>query len=274
MTIFVTGEYYICYSNPMPETALTSNVISRGLYTRSIGKKVLVFSTVPSTMDIARQEALNKTPEGTAIIAEQQTEGRGRLKRTWQTPKGNIAVSIILYPPREYMNSLIMLTSLAVLTSIHKITNLTCHLKWPNDVLINNKKVCGILIETKTQIDKLDYAILGIGINVNMRMTEYPEIQSTATSLADELGKPVSRTRLLRQLFVELERFYLGMLSGKSLFSEWQQNLTTIGKSVRVQSNDTIYDGIAESVSEDGTLYLRCDDGSLRKITIGDVSLR
>jgi BirA family biotin operon repressor/biotin-[acetyl-CoA-carboxylase] ligase len=262
------------YSNFMSEKPLTPTLITRRLNTRCIGQRLLVFPAVSSTMDIARQEALNKTPEGTAIIAEQQTAGRGRLKRVWQTPEGNIAVSIILYPPREHIHSLIMLASLAVLNSIQKTIKLTCRLKWPNDVLIGDKKVCGILIETKTQVDRLDYAILGIGINVNMRLAEYPELQSIATSLVDELGKPVSRVRLLRQLFTELEKLYLGMLSGKSLFPEWHHNLATIGKQVRVQSGDTVYEGIAESVNEDGSLILRCDGGSFMKITIGDVSLR
>ncbi|HEX9896665.1 MAG TPA: biotin--[acetyl-CoA-carboxylase] ligase [Dehalococcoidales bacterium] len=258
----------------MPEKPLTPTLIKRGLKTRYIGQRILVFPTVSSTMDIARKEAIGKAPEGTAIIAERQTAGRGRLKRTWHTPEGNIAVSVILYPPREYYQSLIMLASLAVLNSIRDTTGLACQLKWPNDVLIRNKKVCGILTETKTQVGRLDYAILGIGINVNMRMIEYPELQSTATSLVEELGKPVSRARLLRQLFTELERLYLGMRSGKPLFPEWRRNLTTIGKLVRVQSDDTIYEGTADSVGEDGCLILRRDDGSLMKITIGDVSLR
>jgi len=262
------------YSIFMPEKPLSPDLIARGLNTHCIGQRILVFSSIPSTMDIARKEALNNTSEGTAIIAERQTAGRGRLKRTWQTPEGNIAVSIILYPPREHLHSLIMLASLAVLKSVQRTTKLTCRLKWPNDVLINNKKVCGILIETKTQVDRLDYAIFGIGINVNMKVKDYPELRSTATSLSDELGKSVSRARLLRQLFIELESLYTDILSGKSLFPEWRDNLGTIGKSVRIQSGDTAYEGTAESVGEDGCLILRRDDGALTKVTIGDVSLR
>lgn len=258
----------------MPEISLTSDTITRGLYTRNIGKRVLVFSKVSSTMDIARQEVLKNTPEGTVIVAEQQTKGRGRLKRMWQTPKGNIAVSVVLYPPREYMYSLIMLASLAVLNSIQKVTKLTCHLKWPNDVLIHGKKACGILIETKAQIDRLDYAILGIGINVNMKIQKYPELQNVATSLSEELGQAISRVQLLRQLFIELDRLYNDMLSGVSLFPEWQSNLTTTGKQVMVQSSDNTIEGIAESVNIDGSLNLRRSDGILQRIIIGDISLR
>lgn len=258
----------------MLEKLMTASSIKRGLNTNCIGQRILIFPSVSSTMDIARQEALNKTPEGTAIIAEQQTSGHGRLKRSWQTPEGNVAVSVILYPPREQMHSLIMLAGLAVLNSIHATTRLVCCLKWPNDILIHNKKVCGILIETKTKLNILDYAILGIGINVNMRLAEYPVLQPTATSLVDELGKPVSRVRLLRQLFIELDKLYFDMRSGKSLYPEWRKNLVTIGKAVQVQSDDIIYAGVAESVNKDGSLMLRLDDDSLIKITIGDVSLR
>jgi len=225
-------------------------------------------------MDVARQEAIKQVPEGTAVIAERQTAGRGRLKRTWFTTEGNIAVSIIIYPPKEYLQSLIMLASLAVLNSIRTLTGIECHLKWPNDVLIGEKKVCGILIETKTQIDRLEYAILGIGINVNMKPAEHPELISLATSLSVETDKPISRTRLLRLLFTELERLYLGMLSGKSLYSDWSSNLNTIGKAVRVQSGETVLEGTAESVKEDGSLILRLADNSVKRITIGDVTLR
>ncbi|OGN89268.1 MAG: biotin--[acetyl-CoA-carboxylase] ligase [Chloroflexi bacterium RBG_13_46_9] len=258
----------------MHDDSLTRKRISRGLKTRCIGKRLLVFPVLTSTMDIARQEAVKRAPEGTAVIAERQTAGRGRLKRTWLTTEGNIAVSIIIYPPKEYIQSLIMLASLAVLNSIRTLTGIECQLKWPNDVLVGGKKVCGILIETKTQIDCLEYAILGIGINVNMKMAGYPELFSLATSLSEETDKPMSRARLLRLLFTELERLYLGMLSGKSLYDDWSRNLSTVGKAVRVQSGETVLEGTAESVKEDGSLILRLEDNSVKRITIGDVSLR
>jgi BirA family biotin operon repressor/biotin-[acetyl-CoA-carboxylase] ligase len=257
----------------MTDEHLSSASITEGIHTRVIGRRVLIFQTISSTMDIARKEAMGKAPEGTAVVAELQTAGRGRLKRAWLSPEGNIAVSIILYPPRDCRNALIMLASLAVLNTIQAVTGLRCHLKWPNDVLIRGKKVSGILIETKSSPDGLDYAIFGIGINVNMRIAEHPEIKTIATSLADELGNTVSRTILLRHLFTELERLYLGLLSGKSLYDEWQSHLSTVGKRVTVHSADEVLHGTAECVTEDGCLMLRCDDGSLKRITIGDVSL-
>jgi len=258
----------------MRDDSLTPDSITGGLNTEFIGRRMLYYPVISSTMDIARTEALAGAPEGTAIIAEQQSVGRGRLKRRWLTPPGNIAVSVILYPPREYINSLIMLASVSVLQSIRKVTGLECRLKWPNDVLIDRKKVCGILIETKAQVDTLDYAVLGIGINVNMRMSGQPDIEDTATSLGDELRKPVSRTSLLQALFMELENNYLGLKSGKSLYPAWRDNMVTIGKQVILSSGDEELEGFAESAVEDGSLFLRLPDKTLRRITIGDVSLR
>ncbi len=197
-------------------------------------------------MDIARREALKKAPEGTAILAERQTAGRGRLKRPWLTPEGNIAVSVILHPPKAYLPQLIMLSSLAVSNSIKKTTGLKCRLKWPNDVLIGGKKVCGILIETKTKINSVDYAIIGMGINVNMQLVDHAEIGAVGTSLADELGKPLSREKLLKQLFEEMEKLYSMSLAGESLFPRWRDNLITLGKQVKARSGDDIFNFLVE----------------------------
>jgi BirA family biotin operon repressor/biotin-[acetyl-CoA-carboxylase] ligase len=258
----------------MPEEPLNSISITDSLNTRFIGQKTLYYPSLTSTMDIARQQVARKAPEGTAVIADRQTTGRGRLKRNWVSPKGNIAVSIILYPARAYLHSLTILASLAVFHSIETTTGLKCQLKWPNDVLIKGKKVCGILLESQSKTDNVDYATIGIGINVNMRLGDYPEIASIATSLAAELGKEVSRLTLIRNLFVETERLYLKLQSGESLLPEWQEHLITLGKNVRVRSGEDVFEGIAESVAEDGSLLLRCPDGCLMKFMAGDVTLR
>ena len=225
-------------------------------------------------MDIARREALAVAPEGTAVFAEKQTAGRGRLKRQWITPAGNIAVSIILYPHRDHLNSLIMLGSLAVKNVITPLVGADCRIKWPNDIHIGGSKVCGILIETKAHPDRLDYAILGIGINVNMRAKDHPEIASIATSLADATGRSWSRGALLRRLFTELEGLYTRLKAGAPLYPEWCASLSTTGRQVTVQSGDDVSEGVAESVNEDGSLNLRRPDGNLLRVTIGDVSLR
>ncbi len=258
----------------MPEEIISPDTITNNLPTRFIGRNFFSYDSITSTMDGARNEALKHAPEGTAVFAEVQTRGRGRLKREWLTPRGNIAVSIILYPPKVYLNSLIMLSSLAVKQSIEAVTGLKCQLKWPNDVLLNGKKVSGILIETKILPDKVDYVVIGIGINVNLSASEHPGIQAIATSLADELGAPVSRIGLLRRLFIEMENLYTTSLKGSSIFPQWRDNLVTLGKQVRARNGDEIYEGVAEAVNEDGSLMLRQTDGKLFRFTVGDVTLR
>ena len=258
----------------MPDDVMNKSLVTNGLNTRFIGQNVLYYPTTTSTNDIARQQALVKCPEGTAVIAEKQTSGRGRLKREWVTPQGNIAVSVVLYPTRKNLPFLTMLAALAVQYGIQKTTGLKCQLKWPNDVLINGKKVCGILLESQATANSVDYAIIGIGINVNMKLADYPEISAIATSLADETGKDVSRVFLLQNLFVEMEKLYLRLQAGESLLTEWREHLVTLGRSIHVRSGDEVFEGIAEAVAGDGSLMLRCTDGRLIKFTAGDVTLR
>jgi BirA family biotin operon repressor/biotin-[acetyl-CoA-carboxylase] ligase len=225
-------------------------------------------------MDVARRQAQQGATEGTIVIAGEQTAGRGRIKRAWLSPKGSIALSLILYPELGYLSSLIMVASLAVVHSIERVTALKSQIKWPNDVLINGKKVSGTLIESEVKGNQVDYAILGIGINVNLRLSDFPEIPPTATSLSQELGRDVSQLAMIRRLLVELERLYLALPSGDSVYQQWRNNLMTLGKKVRVSSDETTYEGIAESVAQNGSLLLRQPDGSLVKIVAGDVTLR
>jgi BirA family biotin operon repressor/biotin-[acetyl-CoA-carboxylase] ligase len=167
-----------------------------------------------------------------------------------------------------------MLASLAVVESIRTVTGLESGIKWPNDVLINGKKVCGILIESDVRGDRVDYSIVSPGINVNIRLSDFPEIAATATSLADELGREVSCQDVIHHLLVEMERLYLTLRVGGSVFGAWRDNLVMLGKPVQVTEGETLYQGIAESVATDGSLLLRQSDGRQLKIVAGDVSLR
>lgn len=257
----------------MKEAILSAKAITEGLKTRFIGQRLLYYPSLSSTMEVARQVARQGAAEGTVILADEQTAGKGRLKRTWLTPRGNIALSVILYPGISSLPSLIMLASLAVLRSIEPVTGLKPKLKWPNDILVNGKKAAGILIENEIQGNKVT-SIIGIGIDVNLRLADYPEIQAIATSLSDELGREVSRLKLVRYLLVEIESLYLDLSAGRSLFEQWRDNLATLGKKVRVIAEDAVYEGSAESVDKDGSLLLRLSDGSLTRIVAGDVTLR
>jgi BirA family biotin operon repressor/biotin-[acetyl-CoA-carboxylase] ligase len=258
----------------MSSTPLDIAFIKENLRTQFVGQNFLYYHNIPSTMEIARKEALNKCHEGTAVFAELQTAGRGRLKRQWLTPEGNIAVSIIIYPPPELFSSLIMLASVAVVNSIKNTTGIDCTIKWPNDVLIDGKKVCGILIETCRDNKGVCYAILGIGINVGLHAANHPDIKDIAVGLSELPGKPVSREDLLTQLFNEIERLYSELKMGNSLYPLWKNKLGMLDKPVKVHSMDTVLEGIAEDVAEDGSLMLRLNNGELKRITIGDVSLR
>ena len=256
------------------ENSLSPASITSNLETRFIGQRVIYYPRLASTMEVAKQEVQQGATEGTVVIADEQTAGKGRLKRVWLSPKGNIALSIILHPSVAHLPSLIMLASLAVIHSIEAVTGLKSQIKWPNDVLINGRKVCGILIESEVQGNIVNYAIIGIGINVNLRLTDFPEIRLTATSLSDELGKSVACLSVVRYLLVDMERLYLALQAGESIYEEWRDSLVTLGRMVRVESGETTYEGVAESVAKDGSLLLRHSDGSLAKIVTGDATLR
>jgi BirA family biotin operon repressor/biotin-[acetyl-CoA-carboxylase] ligase len=256
------------------EDSLSPATITSNLATRFIGQRVICYPRLTSTNDLAKRRAQQGAREGTVIVAEEQTAGRGRMKRTWLSPRGSIALSIILYPQLAYLPSLIMVASLAVVHGIAKATGLKSQIKWPNDVLVNGKKVCGILIESDVKGSVVDYAIIGIGVNVNLRLSDFPEILPTATSLSHELGRDVSRLDMIRCLLAEVERLYLALPTGQSVYQEWRDNLVTLGKKVQVNSGTTTYKGVAESVASDGSLLLRQSDGSLIKIVAGDVTLR
>lgn len=258
----------------MTKDNLSSASITDNLETCFIGRRVIYYPQITSTMTEAKQEAQRGVAEGTAVIAGEQTGGKGRIKRAWLSPRGSIALSIIVYPDMLYLPLLTMLASMAVVHSIEKVAGLKSQVKWPNDVLISGRKVCGVLVESEVRGSLVDYAVIGIGVNVNFRLSDFPEISSIATSLSDELGRDVSRLDMVRSLLVEIERLYLILRAGGSIYEDWRDSLVTLGKRVRVKSGEIIHEGIAESVAEDGSLLLRQSDGSLTRIVAGDVTLR
>jgi BirA family biotin operon repressor/biotin-[acetyl-CoA-carboxylase] ligase len=246
--------------------------VTRNLGTRVIGQKVIYYPRLDSTMAVARREA-PQAVEGTVIIAGEQTEGMGRVKRRWLSPPGNIAMSIILHPDVSYLPYLVMLASLAVVHSIEAVTTLKPQIKWPNDVLIHGKKVGGILTESRVCKDRVSYAMVGIGINVSLRAADFPDTRGIATSLNEELGRKVSRLAVIRHLLVEMERLYT-LKDGEYICEAWRDKLVTLGKRVCVTSGDSRLEGVAESVDRSGALRLRLADGRLTRIVAGDVSLR
>lgn len=252
---------------------LSSESITHNLGTRFIGQRVIYYPRLSSTMETARREAQQGAAEGTVVIAGEQTAGTGRLKRAWISPEGSVALSIILRPGVACLPSLIMVASLAVVHAIERVTGLKPLVKWPNDILIDGRKVAGILIESRVRGKNVDFSIIGIGINANLRLADFPALHPFAASLSDELGREVSPLSVIRRLLVEIERLYRGLLAGESLYEEWRDSLVTLGKKVRVTSGETIDEGIAESVTRGGSLLLRHSDGSLTEVVAGEATL-
>lgn len=254
---------------------LKVEAISASLRNSTIGHRILYLPVVTSTMDIARQEAERGAAEGTVVAAEEQTAGRGRFGRPWlSSPRQNLAFSVLLYPSRQTCARLSAITPVAILRAIRRVTGLSATLKWPNDVRLGGKKVCGILIEATFQDGQVRHAILGIGINVNFNPAEDPQADFTATSLAAELGKPVSREELLQAILTELSLAYTYPQEWDRVWDDWRSSLETLGKQVQVRWGEHVEEGVAEDVDSEGNLLLRRADGTLITLMAGEVTLQ
>ena len=258
----------------MAESDFSPPAILSGLGTTFVGRIVMYHPHLPSTMDVARQAASEGVAEGAIVLTEEQTAGRGRLGRSWLSPRGSIALSVILRPTLAELAGLNMVAPLAVARCIERVTALKTAIKWPNDVLIRGRKVCGVLLENSVRGDVVDWAIIGIGLNVNLEVSSLPEIADIATSLSAELGRELPRQQLLCSLLEELEWLYLGLKRGEPLHLEWRERLETLGKQVSVSSGEVIREGVAVGVARDGSLLLRRHDGSVETIVAGEVTLR
>lgn len=245
--------------------------LKRRLKTRYVGKTLHYFAVTTSTMDEARKLADAGVPEGTAVIAGKQQAGRGRLGRSWLSPEGGLATSIIFRPALADIRLLPALASVAVFRCLAR-SGVQASIKWPNDVLISGKKVCGILVENMFGAGNLEYSVIGIGINVNFDTTRFPEIAGIATSLSVELGKEISVQEVALQLYTELEDLYGSIAQPDVILAEWANSMDTLGRRVSVNSGGCAIEGIAESVNREGNLILRLDDGTKRQIVAGDVS--
>jgi BirA family transcriptional regulator, biotin operon repressor / biotin---[acetyl-CoA-carboxylase] ligase len=247
--------------------------IQNRLNTRFVGRQLYYYHQLPTTMETAKELVKKGAPEGTVVIAGTQTTGRGRIGRTWLSPEGSLAMSVILMPALNKLPQLVMIASLAVVRAIKQVAGLETHIKWPNDVMIKGKKVCGILIENEVKGGKVNFAVIGIGINVNFNPLDFPEIAAISTSLSHETGAEISNVELIKTLLVELERLYLKAQTGAAVYKEWQKNMDTLGQWIKVQTGKTVEQGKAEEVTENGNLILRRDDGSLAEIVAGDVTV-
>lgn len=252
--------------------------IHDGLGTEFIGRKVYYYEHAISTNETARELADRGCPDGALVIAEEQSGGKGRLGRKWFSPYGKgIWCSIILYPPVNPSDAppLTMLGAVAIARAIRKVVQVEAGIKWPNDILLDGKKICGILSEMNAEIERINYLVIGIGINVNVE--DFPEeLEDNVTSLKIYTGQPVKRTVLLQETLRELEYLYKIWLQNgfQPILRFWKEMCVMLNQMVRVNGIKDIVEGWAEDVDEHGNLILRLGDGSLKGLVAGDVSLQ
>lgn len=252
----------------------TSQTIRAGLPTSVVGHKIYVYQTLTSTMDEALKLARAGADDGTVVIANMQTAGKGRFQRKWLSEPGAcILLSLILKPTVDELPNLNMCISLAILRAIRRYPGVRGTIKWPNDIKVNDLKLCGTLLDSYFNKNKLEFAIVGIGLNVNMDVKKYSEIATLATSLSTVAGEEVSRLKVLHCLLEELDVNYRESKQNVSFFSEWRSHISTIGQQVNVRTAGKTLSGVAEGVNEQGELLLRGNDGLLHNLNSGEVSL-
>lgn len=260
----------------LKEQPLSREGIERALAGVEFVRQVVYLPQVGSTNDVAQALAAEGAPEGTLVIADEQTAGRGRLGRQWVAPAGaNLLLSLLLrpaLPPRQALR-LTMIAGLAAVEAIEQTSGLTARLKWPNDIWLNGKKAGGILAETRLVDEQLEYVIIGLGLNVNADLSAHAQLAGLATSLRMESEQQQDRLLLLRTLVERFADWYGGIRSPR-LREAWAGRLITLGQPVEAHAGRQMVSGLAEAVDEDGALLVRAEDGQLHRLSAGDVSLR
>lgn len=258
---------------------LTLEEIEGYLKTDFIGRKIYYYDSIDSTNDKAKQMAREEL-EGTLVIAEEQIEGKGRLGRQWLSPKAKgIWMSLILKPKLEPYNvgSITLLGAASVYKALEKM-GIESQIKWPNDILINGKKLAGILTEMSAELNMINYLVMGIGINVNLEGEDLPDdLKNSATSLKIEEGEEIDRKILVANILNEFEKLYIPFLNEKSnskAIEICRKNSATIGKEVRIIQGKKERLGKAVDINEKGELLVEFQDGELEKIFAGEVSVR
>ncbi len=251
--------------------------IRRGLKTKSIGRHVTLLPETASTNTIAMDLAAKGAPEGTIVLAEMQTGGKGRLGRRWISPKGNLYLSVILRPaiPTHKAPLITLMGAVAAVSAIRNACGLSASIKWPNDILLSGKKVSGLLTEMSAETDRIRHIVLGIGVNVNMDLAGIPaDIRALTTTLAAEAGAPVNRIDLVRQLLRDIEHWYQAFLRDDTeVRNQWDAFNVTSGNRVVVSGQGVTFSGLAQGIDREGRLKVRLDDGEVRTVAAGDVTI-
>lgn len=273
----VSRKGYKLISSP---DLLTFEEISPYLNTYYIGKQINYFNSIDSTNNEAKKLAASGCSEGTVIISEEQTMGRGRLGRNWVSPKfKGIWMSIVLRPDIDPVNvaKITQIGAAAVLKAI-KEYGIDAYIKWPNDIVLNNKKVCGILTEMSGEINNVNYVVIGIGINVNIDKEDLPkEVKEVATSLKIEEGRNIKRKTLVASVLNNLEELYDEFVKNEDIKTSidiCRENSILIGKTIRIINRSSVIVAEAIDLSDDGKLIVKYEDGSIHEVISGEVSVR
>ncbi|MBO7711683.1 MAG: biotin--[acetyl-CoA-carboxylase] ligase [Lachnospiraceae bacterium] len=253
--------------------------VSSLMETEVIGRDVRYMETIDSTNLYARRLGEDGAAEGVLVVADEQTAGKGRSGRHWTTPPGSaIAMSVLLRPriAPERISMVTLVMGLAVAKAVRELYGLDALIKWPNDVVVNGKKICGILTEMSAELMAVNYIVIGVGINSNMK--EFPEeIRTTATSVALELGQDISRSQLIAEVMKHFETLYRCFLETSDLsriMSDYNAILVNTGRRVRVLEPGNEYSAQALGTDRLGRLLVRTDEGTVREVYAGEVSVR
>jgi BirA family transcriptional regulator, biotin operon repressor / biotin---[acetyl-CoA-carboxylase] ligase len=243
------------------------------LKTRIIGKKILYYNELDSTNTTAYELAHRVKGEGIIILAEKQNKGKGRLSRHWSSPKsGGIYMSVVLRPDITPFHAPIitLMAAVSLAQAIRDTSSVQALIKWPNDIIVKDKKIAGILTEMEAESDRIKFIVLGIGVNVNTRLSELPK---TASSLAHISGGPLSRQALLIALVERLEHNYININKHGFLETrmQWKNLSATLGRRVRANCMNKIIEGTAIDIDTDGALKIRTDNGFHEKVFSGDL---
>jgi BirA family biotin operon repressor/biotin-[acetyl-CoA-carboxylase] ligase len=250
--------------------------IAAGLKVRRLKGPIHHFETLPSTNDLAKQLAAGQAPEGTLVVAEGQSRGRGRLGREWSSPPGSgLYVSVLLRPPLppSDLPQITLTAAVAVVRALKRATGVAVGIKWPNDLILAGKKLGGILTEMETESDQIRHLVLGLGLNVNNG--EFPaEIKDLATSLALDRGRSFSRLAILKAWLEELDSLYQLFLEREfaRILAEWKEYTVTLGQAVRVRQGPVEISGQALEVAPDGALLIETRTGEIVRVTSGEIA--
>ncbi|RAV18491.1 biotin--[acetyl-CoA-carboxylase] ligase [Paenibacillus contaminans] len=259
----------------VPERIDQASLLAR-LQTRTLGRTIKLYDEVDSTQNIAHELVRNGAGEGTLVIAEQQTKGRGRMGRNWLSPKGKgIWMSVVLKPeiPLPFTPQLTLLVAVALCRTIRKLTP-EVGIKWPNDLLVRGKKISGILLESSAEDERLNYVIVGVGISANLKEEDYPDdLREKATSLLIERGEPIDRAALVCDFLLQLEDLYelyrdQGFAPIRTL---WEALTVTLQRKVTIQTAQGIEEGTAVAIDDMGALLVAKPDGRTVTYFSGDV---